>query len=103
MLEMRCGMVCSQGWILMIKKFPHGENLKKKMWLKRLSRAYLTRRCAYIMLQSLGKACGEKSYSLVLIRELQNVGPPYKISCILWYLKNHGLYRPCTDRACFLF
>ena len=78
-------------------------NKKKKVWLKRLSRAYLTRRCAYIMLQSLGKACGEKSYSLVLIRELQNVGPPYKISCILWYLKNHGLYRPCTDRACFLF
>lgn len=93
MLEIRCGMVCSQGWILMIKKFPHGEDLKK-MWLRRLNRAYLTRRCAYAMLQSLGKAYGGKSCGLVLIRELQNVGPPYKIRCILWHLKNHGLYRP---------
>ena len=27
MLEMRCDMACFQGWVLMIKKFPYGENL----------------------------------------------------------------------------
>lgn len=78
-----------------LRSFLMEKTWKKKKWLKRLSRAYLTRRCAYIMLQSLGKACGEKSYSLVLIRELQNVGPLYKIRCIYGTLK----IMVCTDHA----